>query len=276
VSLLVHEFVEVPFRRIVDRCLLGLALIGIWPLIKGLGLTSWVQIGVRADRPIIKDIATGLLIGSMLLGLAAVSALLFGASVWDSSRPPGPGRVIGFLVSAIAVAFFEEILFRGAIFTAFRRTWTDGIALWCSSAIYAIVHFFARPEDPKEIQWYSGFQMLGGMLRGFTEFQAVVPGFLSLTVLGIILALAYRKSGALWLSMGIHAALVFWIKLFASATNPAAGANLWFWGTERLIDGWFCFILLTITTVYLFQRKYEPGRGHPAHDLSARVRILRG
>jgi uncharacterized protein len=245
---------EAPFRRIVNRCLLGLALIGIWPLIKALGFRSWAEIGLRKGRPIFRDMGAGLLIGTVLLGLAAGSSIAVGVAAWD---PRGilAKQIIGALLSAVVVAFLEEILFRGAIFTALRRTWNDAVALWASSGIYAIMHFFARPADPARIEWYSGFTVLGGMLRGFTEFQTVVPGFLSLTLLGVIFALAFKKTGVLWLPMGIHAALIFWVKLFGSGTNPAPEANVWFWGTEKLVDGWFCFILLSLAVVWFSRRK---------------------
>ena len=246
---------DVPFRRVVNRCLLTLALIGIYPLIKALGFRSWKEIGIRKDVPILKHLGTGLLIGSILLGLAAVCSLTFGGALWDRARPLNMNKVLSALLSGVVVGFLEEVLFRGAIFTALRRTWSETVALWSSSAIYAIVHFFARPEDPAKIGWDSGFLILGGMLQGFTEFQTVIPGFLGLALLGMILALAYQKTGALWLSMGIHAALVFWVKLYGSGTNPNPQANLWFWGSEKLTDGWFCFILLAIAALCFFRKK---------------------
>jgi hypothetical protein len=49
--------------------------------------------------------------------------------------------------------------------------------------------------------------------------------------------------------MGIHAAVVFWVKLFGFGADTDANANTWFWGTEKLVDGWFCFILLAITMI---------------------------
>jgi hypothetical protein len=97
------------------------------------------------------------------------------------------------------------------------------------------------------------------MCAGFSDFQQVVPGFFSLTLLGVILALAFRRTGALFMSMGIHAGVVFWVKLYGFATNTTTNANTWFWGTEKLVDGWFSFVLLIITTtIFLFVKQKPP------------------
>jgi uncharacterized protein len=252
-------FTNVPFRRVVDRCLLVLALIGLWPFVKSLGIKSAAEIGLRGDAPIGRDLFKGIVIGAVLLALAASASVLAGASNIDHSRSGSAwGKQIGSaLATAIVVALLEEILFRGAIFTALRRTWNDTAALWVSSAIYGILHFLGRPENPTVIEWNSGFVVLARMLNGFTELQTVVPGFFSLTLLGVVFALAFQRSGALFLSMGIHGALVFCVKLFGFATNAAPGANRWFWGTEKLVDGWFCFLLLIGATAW-FARKAKP------------------
>ena len=162
------------------------------------------------------------------------------------------------LLTAIIVALLEETLFRGAIFTALRRAWNDRAALWTSSAIYAIVHFFARPESTTIIEWNSGFMVLGRMLRGFTELQTVLPGFFSLTLLGVIFTLAFKRTSALFLSMGLHAALIFGVKLFNFGANTDPTANLWFWGTEKLVDGWFCFLLLLGATLWFALKPARP------------------
>jgi membrane protease YdiL (CAAX protease family) len=237
----------IPFRRVVDRSLLILALLAIWPLIKSLQIRSASEIGLRAFSP--RDVERGFVFGSLLLLTAATAAILSGAAHWDAAFTPRANLLTSALLPAVTVPILEEILFRGAIFTSLRKTSNTTAALWISAAIYAIVHFFARPENPSHVQWNSGFTILAGMLAGFADLHTVIPGFLTLTLLGVLLALAYLKTGALYLSMGIHAALIFWIKIFNAATNPAPTANLWFWGTDRLIDGWFTFLLLAIATI---------------------------
>jgi membrane protease YdiL (CAAX protease family) len=244
----------IPFRRVVDRCLIVLALIGLWPFVRALGVRSRDELGLRIYPRLGRDVAMGLAIGSILLVAAASLSLAVGTSHWVS-RSGWPTQIGSALATAISVALLEEILFRGAIYTALTRVWGVFAGLWISSGLYAILHFFARPENPTVVDWKAGFIVLGRMLQGFADFQQVVPGFFSLALLGVILALAFRRTGALCMSMGIHAALVFWIKLFGFGADTNPKANTWFWGTEKLVDGWFCFILLGITTIYFAKLK---------------------
>jgi membrane protease YdiL (CAAX protease family) len=241
-------FPNIPFRRVVSRCLMIFALIGLWPLMKALEVRSLREAGLGNHPRWATDLAAGLLVGWGLLALAGGLCLLVGAAELDD-RVSVIAKLPSAASSAIAVAFLEEVLFRGAIMTAFCRVWGPATGLWTSSALYAILHFFSRPADPPTIDWQSGFFVLGGMLQGFIDFQQVIPGFLSLTLLGVILGLAFRKTKALYMSMGIHAGIVFGAKLFAAAANSAPLANVWLWGTEKLIDGWFAFLLLVGVTI---------------------------
>lgn len=239
---------NVPFRRVVSRCLIVLALIGMWPLLRALGARSRSEIGLAQTDHWTTDIPAGVLIGWGLVALAAGICLAVGAAELDS-KVSVASRIPAALLSAVVVAILEEILFRGAILTALCRVWGATGGLWASSALYAIVHFFSRAPDPTEVQWDSGFFILGGMLQGFIDFEQVIPGFFSLTLLGVILGLAYQKTGALFMSMGIHGGIVFGAKLFSAAANSAPGANVWLWGTEKLIDGWFAFSLMALVTL---------------------------
>lgn len=245
---------NIPFRRVVDRCLLVLALIGLWPFVSALGVRSRAELGLRKSPTLAKDLVTGLAIGSVLVVLAAAVSLTVGASHWIP-RTGWMKQITSALTTAVVVATLEEILFRGAIMTALTRVSGALAGIVVSSSLYGILHFFGRPENPATVDWKAGFVVLGRMFSGFTDFQQVIPGFFSLTLLGVILALAFRRTAALYLSMGIHAGLIFWVKLFGFATDTTANANTWFWGTEKLVDGWFCFILLAITTIAFARMK---------------------
>jgi uncharacterized protein len=247
-GLVASGWTGIPFRRVVDRCLIALAVLGLWPFVKALGVRSCEELGLKKYPQLGGDLAIGLAVGSALLLIAATVSIAVGASHWVP-RGGWPKQIGSALASATAVAILEEVLFRGAIYTALARVWGPAAGLGVSSALYGILHFFGRPEDPDVIDWKAGFTMLGRMLSGFVDFQQVVPGFFSLTLLGVILAIAFRRTGALFMSMGLHAGIVFWNKLYAFATDTTPNANTWFWGTEKLVDGWFCFTLLVIATI---------------------------
>jgi membrane protease YdiL (CAAX protease family) len=247
--------VVVPFRRVVNRCLLVIALLGLWPLVKAIGVRSITEIGWKKTPRLWRELARGFALGTILVALAAWGSWISGAFQFlDQSASAWTREIFKALTTAIVVSVLEETLFRGAVYTALRRSWNDHAALWISSAIYGIVHFFARPDDPAVVHWYSGFQTLGGMLRGFADPHLIFPGFLTITLLGIVLALAFKRTGALFLPMGMHASLIFCSKLFAFASDPAPAANRWFWGTEKITDGWFCFMLLLGAAIWYSRR----------------------
>ncbi|MCX6896715.1 MAG: hypothetical protein NTZ16_14740 [Verrucomicrobia bacterium] len=102
-------------------------------------------------------------------------------------------------------------------------------------------------EVPGNVTWLSGLQLLPPMLAGFVDAQKLLPGFFSLTVAGALLALAYQRTGGLYFSIGLHAGWIFWLKSYGFLTATAPGANAWFWGTGKLIDGWLAFFILLLT-----------------------------
>jgi hypothetical protein len=67
----------------------------------------------------------------------------------------------------------------------------------------------------------------------------------------------------LWFSIGLHAGWIFWLKSYGILTREAAGANTWFWGTSRLINGWFALFVLGAALLILRRLL-----GRPAHNAS--------
>jgi hypothetical protein len=100
------------------------------------------------------------------------------------------------------------------------------------------MHFFLRTTAPAEITWTSGFEQLLRMAGGFVAFQALVPGFLSLTLAGMALATAYHRTGNLYFPIGLHAGWVFGLKTLnvLTAAGPEARGLLRI--SRNLYDGW--------------------------------------
>jgi len=256
---------EAPFHRFVNRAVLGLALVGLWPLLRRLGITSWRQAGLPRPAGQWKRLAAGLALGFASLALVALVALLAGGRQWRADLTVG--RLVGKSASALAtatvVAVLEEVLFRGALFGALRRHMRWTAALLYSSGVYALAHFLASARLAGEVAWWSGLALLPQMWAGLWDWQQLVPGFLSLSLAGAWLALGYQRTGSLYFSIGLHAGWIFWLKLYGAVTVAAVGANAWWWGSHKLINGWLaCGILLA--GLGLYARATTPTRAPTA------------
>ena len=242
-----------PFHRYVNRSILALALIGLWPLLRALGVSACRDVGLVKPAGQGHNFACGFALG--FASLAGVAVVVLAAGAREANTGVAASRLLekasSAALTAAVVAVLEEILFRGAIFGAMRKAFRWPAAVVVSSAIYGLVHFFSRPPSPAQIQWTSGLVVLPTMLSGFVDVEQVVPGFFNLTLAGALLALAYQYTGNLYFSIGLHAGWIFWLKFYGFITRETAHANVWFWGTSRLIDGWLALIVLAFVALLL-------------------------
>jgi len=245
-SSIAQQLSRAPFHRFVNRALLGLALVGLWPFVRSIGARSFGDVGLVKPAGQGWKLAGGLALGLGSLACVAVLAMMAGArslnvdyTVADLCR-----RTLSAGLSAVVVAVLEELLFRGALFGALRKAHHWASAWLVSSGVYALVHFFQKPAPPENITWISGFAMLPRMLHGFVELETLVPGFFTLTLAGLILAMGYHRTGSLYFPIGLHAGWVYCLKLYGFLTAAQSGADAGFWGTEKLIDGWLALIVL--------------------------------
>jgi hypothetical protein len=249
---------KVPFHRFVDRAVLGLALICLWPLLRVMGITSWRELGFVNPGEKWRDLVPGFLIGFCSLAVVAVIAIAAGARKphLTDSGDAIVAHVVTAGLTAILVAVLEEILFRGALFGAMRKSWRLGAAFVVSSIIYALAHFVQKAPEPELVKWSSGLTMLPQMFGRLGNLRAIVPEVLVLFVAGEILALAYQRSGGLFLPIGLHAGWIFWLKSYRFISTPVAGAATWFWGSDELINGWICFLVLSVV-LFAVDRMYR-------------------
>jgi uncharacterized protein len=253
-----HSYPEIagmPFHRVVNRSLLILALAGLWTLLCAMGATSWRETGLVQIHGQWKKIFSGLLLGLLSLGVIAGIAIAGGDRVLV--RGLSAHRIVGTVSSAIAMAIIvgsiEEILFRGGVFGGLRRIFTWPLALVASSVIFALFHFLRHVEYTGPVTWSSGLVVLPQMLGGFADIRALVPGFFNLVLAGILLGLAYQRTGNLYFSVGLHAGWIFWVRTYAAFTAGTPHGMVWFCGSDRMTDGWLALIVLAGTFgVFLF------------------------
>ena len=262
------KLARTPFARIVNRSLLLVALVGVPFYVRASGIRRWADVGVDPRRLRWRRVGVGFALGFFSLAAVCGVALAAGARTL-SPRTPGElaGQFVGAMATALVVAVIEELLFRGAFFGGLRRALPWGAALGVSSAVYAIVHFMARPANPPEIGWLSGLHVLPTMMAGMLEPGGLIPAFVNLTLAGVVLALAYHFTGDILASIGIHAGWIFWLKFYGFLTKAVPGTDQVFWGTRKLVDGWLAFVALVIVLEIVFvvarrgRRVAVPARG---------------
>lgn len=262
VSAVFTGIADQPFHRYVNRCLYGIALLGLWPLLGALHLRSPRELGLHSPAQFWRKILTGFGVGFGTLALAAFLTLTFGA------RQPNGDLSLALLVklvfkatvSGLVVALLEEVLFRGVAFGGLRKSLVPTLALLLSASLYSAVHFYERPPAPPSVTWFTGFETLAHMFQRIADVQRLIPGFFSLLLAGMILGWAFHSTGTLWFSIGLHGGWVFWLKSYATLTLPIEGIDPTFWGSGRLYDGWIAFGVLTAAGL-LLRWRMPPPRG---------------
>src|SRR5207247_8581370 len=94
-----------PFHRFVNRSSLGLALIGLWPLLRSLGVASGRDIGLVGPARQWKKLGGGLALGFVSLAIVAMAALAAGSAALAEHLSPvhtGP-RLAGAAAPALLV-----------------------------------------------------------------------------------------------------------------------------------------------------------------------------
>lgn len=239
---------DAPFHRFVSRCLLLLAILGLPTLFRALNLKPSL-LGLKLS---LRNLVAWILgFGWAFVALAILGALLitFEARLLDLEHPGAAWtrHLKNAALAALMVSILEELLFRGALFGSLRQTQSFFAAAFCSSSLYALLHFLEKPEFTGRVEWTSGFTVLGGMLAGFANWDAMIPAFLNLTLLGFIFALVFERSSSLFFPIGLHAGIVFFVKSLAFVTDERTPGGTRLWGSDKFTDGWMTtFILLLI------------------------------
>ncbi len=262
-----------PFRRYVNRCMLVFALLGMYPLIRAFGARSAAELGLVKPRGHWGKLLGGVALGFASLAVIVVVCMIAGVRVWgyDLDVPVFVKILLEAALTGISVSIIEELLFRGAVFGAFRKVMHWRWAALISSAIYAILHFMKRVDDLTPDHWYSGLVVLGHMFSGFADWHEVVPGFFNLTLAGMLLALAYQKSGNLWFSIGLHGGWIFWRRAYGALTDQprvdgvevGPSPHEWFFGTKTMTDGWLAALVLLVALGVLWRLPLGRGRRPP-------------
>jgi len=102
------KIADAPFHRYVSRALLGIALIGLWPLVKNLGFKSLSDVGLVRPRGQWKKLGGGFLLG--FVSLAILVAIAFACHAREVNSRISSGKIAENLLSAAATAIVVATL----------------------------------------------------------------------------------------------------------------------------------------------------------------------
>jgi membrane protease YdiL (CAAX protease family) len=130
----------------------AIALVYLIGTVRRRGVTL-ADLGLRAPRGVLNEIGYGCVAycGSLpiLVGLGLLTHLLFRH---DETRTPNPAitmiafdhdpihRAVIFLLASVAAPFFEELFFRGVLFSALRTRWSWVPCAAVSGLVFAMLH----------------------------------------------------------------------------------------------------------------------------------------
>jgi uncharacterized protein len=224
---------DTDFQRYFARSVLISAFLLLPLVIRSVGVARFRDLGLSRNPLWWRDIIAGFLLSVAVMAVLGLVAIHLGVYTWKGHLPWN--LVAAVFLPALIVSVIEEFLFRGAILGLVRQTISTVPAVVLVSALFSIIHFL-RPVDGQisVVQWYSGFELIGKLFGRFTDPLQVGGGFMTIFVLGLLLADSVVRTRSLWLSIGLHAGTVFGKMSFNKLTKQLTQAPPWF-GPELTI-----------------------------------------
>ncbi len=252
--LLAHALVpEWPFHRVVSRFWQFLLLIGTVLAVRRLGLRSLADWGYGLPRGrFLRHAGSGLAIGvatmlPMTLAMLAMGILSVRTGLDASILLQA---LLNGLLAGFGVAIVEETYFRGLMYRAVSRESGFTAAAWSTALVYSAIHFLTRAKIPaNEVDWGSGLKLLGDALAHFSDPLPIADSFVTLVLVGLMLAFVRRRTDAIAACIGLHMGWVTVIKVTTAVTRvneDAAGSFLVgnFDGyTGWLVAGWASLLI---------------------------------
>ncbi|MFQ5921496.1 MAG: lysostaphin resistance A-like protein [Anaerolineales bacterium] len=177
--------------------------ISVWIARRALDRRSFASLGLELGALTFRDLLIGFLIPAPLFALVFVAQWGLGwleIEGWGWAESSFGLTVLGMvlgLAAFVAVGFYEELLFRGYYLQNLRDGTGLALALFLSSAVFALAH--------------SG------------NFSASIASAIGIFGAGYFLAYGWLRTSALWLPMGLHIGWNFFqgpVFGFAVSGNP--------------------------------------------------------
>jgi uncharacterized protein len=253
--------------RYYNRVLIGVAIILLYPFIRSLKSDTQVvkpPFLERINPGMVgwKDMMMGFLYAAGYMGIFFMLVKQLGWVEVDLNAEPGKA-IMKAITPAVGASLLEEWLFRGVLFALLMRSLSARATIIGLSFFFALVHFLKPYHGSPEIvdggAAGAGFQLLGQIGERFIHLEDFIGVFMTLFVVGVVLAMARHFSGKLWMSIGLHAGWVFTLKMYLALTNNTGTANPVLYGSdirEGLVP--LLFVCITGVAVWLYLKSRQP------------------
>lgn len=239
------------------------ALLGLWPLLRWLGLAERGALGYGVARGVmLRAVALGWLLGALML-LPPVLAFL-GAGVLVPQPIPSWGYLVDkstqALSGGIMIALLEETFFRGVLWGAVRRTSGVAAAALGTSALYAVAHF-VKPHplpDGMTCAGAGGWQLFAGTFSEGVHGHDL-DSLAALFAAGVLLGLVRERTGHIGWCIGLHAGWVWLIQTSRRVTEPNHDSPFAFLvGCYDEIIGW-AMAAWVVAVILVYWYRSRPG-----------------
>lgn len=238
-----------PFRRVNDRMVLIFVLGLLVPAYRMSGLRGRADFGIPKRCDWLRLFGTGVIVAAASMLLVYLIGLL--AGVYGPTQVEGVfGAVLKIIIGSLLIGVIEEILFRGYILTALRKSLGPVAAVLLSSAFFAVVHFI-KPAEPETVdRWYSGLLLFSNLFAATGD--TFWPEVCTLFCMGTVLATLSYWTRSVYLAIGLHAGWV-WIMMLFRLFTENQGRLVWLYGPgEWISKGWVGPIMALAVWVVVF------------------------
>jgi membrane protease YdiL (CAAX protease family) len=230
-SLALQNVLDFGFQKIFHRLasILGIAAIILYMLF--IQKKSPAEYGFTPRKGWIKYISSGAAIGLICISIMTLLEIAYGAIKLDAAAVNSHlfNILLINILAAAVIGVIEEFSFRGFLLKNLMEDFPVTPAILLTSAVYAAVHFVKSLPSP----------------------EVAIMKFVGLLLVGVLLAIAYLKTRSLYLPIGIHAGLVYFLKIKKAVFTQAKPMPEWVFGDKIMVGGVITWMMLILVIIFI-------------------------
>jgi len=260
ISPLIASFVPFPLHKIMSRAILVVTFFMFYHYREHLGIENIKSLGLGFDKKWRILFVTGIFTATISIG-AVLGLMVYGKVrffVQDITFPGIAEHIAEYLLAGIAVGVIEECFFRGFVLQSLLKDSSVYFSVFLTSILYALIHYFrifkSVRVDVLDLETSTRVSSL--FFKSFSEnLPNVWPSVIGLFLLGILLSVAYLRTGSLALSIGLHAGFVLGVKTISCVTDVTPPEP--FWGGDVVANpiAWGALVILSLVIVLSMRHK---------------------